>query len=142
MRSIVRRFLGVGIVAGLFAAGCEEGPDQIFKPLPDDYKPATVNGLDPANIKASGEQDFKFEQSGGKTKLTYVGDDYGVVKVGPHSTVFFLSNGESITFDENGDVIQFNGISHIYHPLNNPTPDYDEPVENASDASVSTPGRR
>jgi hypothetical protein len=87
-------------------------------------------------------EDFKLERMGEKTKLTYVGDDYGVVKVGPHSTVFFLSNGESITFDEHGNVIQFDGISHIYHPLNNPLPDYDEPVENAADASVSGPGRR
>jgi hypothetical protein len=77
----------------------------------------------------------------GGVRLTYNGDDFGVVKVGPHSTIFFLSNGESIEFDANGNVISFNGISHIYHPLTDVI-FYDEPVENAADASISGPGRR
>jgi len=86
--------------------------------------------------------DFNFEQVNGRTKLTYVGDDYGVVKVGPHSTVFFLAPGEVIVFDANGNVIFFNGITHIYRRLNDPFPAYDEPVQDASDASISNPGKR
>ncbi len=81
-------------------------------------------------------EDFDVERSAKGARMVYTGGDYGVVKVGPHSTVFFLSSGQSITFDENGNVIQFDGISHIYHPLNGALPDYDEPVENAADASV------
>ncbi len=87
-------------------------------------------------------EDFKVEtRSSGGVRLTYNGDDYGVVKVGPHSTVFFLANGQSIEFDQNGDVISYDGISHIYHPLTDVI-FYDEPVENAADASISGPGRR
>ena len=87
-------------------------------------------------------EDFKVEtRSSGGVRLTYNGDDYGVVKVGPHSTVFFLANGQSIEFDKNGDVISYDGISHIYHPLTDVI-FYDESVENAADASISGPGRR
>lgn len=86
--------------------------------------------------------DFRFEQDARGTRLTYLGDDYGVVKVGPHSTVFFLSTGDTIEFDENGNVTRFTGVTHIYHPLNGALPDYEEPVENSADASVSGPGRR
>lgn len=86
--------------------------------------------------------DFKVEtRSEGGLRLTYTGSDFGVVKVGPHSTLFFLSQDQSITFDENGNVVQFDGISHVYHPLFDVNP-YDEPVENAADASVSNPSRR
>jgi hypothetical protein len=87
-------------------------------------------------------EDFKFEQEAGDTRLTYLGDDYGVVKVGPHSTVFFLATGESITFDKDGNVTKFTGVTHIYHQLNPALPAYNEPVKDASDASVSNPGRR
>ena len=87
-------------------------------------------------------EDFRFEQDSRGTRLTYLGDDYGVVKVGPHSTVFFLSTGDTIEFDQDGNVTRFTGVTHIYHPLNGVLPDYEEPVENSADASVSGPGRR
>ena len=87
-------------------------------------------------------EDFEVQRSNdGGVRLTYNGNDYGVVKVGPHSTVFFLANGESITFDKHGNVTQYDGISHIYHPLTDVI-FYEEPVENATDASISSPGRR
>jgi len=87
-------------------------------------------------------EDFVVEvRSSGGVRLAYNGDDYGVVKVGPHSTVFFLAGGEAIEFDENGNVVAYDGISHIYHPLTDVI-FYDEPVENAADASISGPGRR
>lgn len=68
--------------------------------------------------------------------LTFVGEDgFGTVIIG-RDTTLFVSNGQSVEFDSNGDVIRFDGISHIYHPLTDPI-FYDEPIENAADASPS-----
>lgn len=68
------------------------------------------------------------------------GSEFGVVYVGT-DTVLFLGNGECVDFDGNGHVTRFDGISHIYHPLDEQLP-YDEPVENAADASISRSSRR
>ena len=68
--------------------------------------------------------------------LTYQCEDgFGSVIIG-RDTTLFVANGQSVEFDANGDVIRFDGISHIYHPLTDPV-FYDEPIENAADASPS-----
>ncbi len=88
------------------------------------------------------QREFKVERTGdGGARLTYIGKDIGLVQIGSQCTLVFLAPGDSITFDGNGNVIQNDGISHIYHPFDDLLP-YDEPVENAADASVSRPGRR
>ncbi len=73
-------------------------------------------------------------------RLCYQGDDFGVVMVGT-DTVLFLANGECVEFDATGHVTRFDGIAHIYHPLSDEFM-FDEPVENAADASPSNPRRR
>ena len=93
------------------------------------------------NVAYTPKNDFQVEMRGdGGAKLTYEGGDFGTVQLGADS-VFFLANGDFIEIDGNGSVVNFTGISHIYHPLGDAI-FYDEPVENAADASVSTPGRR
>lgn len=83
----------------------------------------------------------KTDLSGGGVRFCYEGkDDFGVVYVGS-DTVLFLGPGECVDFDVNGNVTRFDGISHIYHPLDDQVP-YDEPVEDAADASISRSSRR
>lgn len=71
----------------------------------------------------------------GAKRFCNQGRDWAVVYVGT-DTVLFLAPGDCVTFDRNGYVVAFDGISHIYHPLSEELP-YDEPVENAADASIS-----
>ncbi len=85
--------------------------------------------------------DFKVEKmSDGGAKLTYDGADFGVVTVG-QETNMFLWLDESVTFDGNGDVVAFTGVSHLYDPLSTFFM-WDNPIENGSDASPSRPGIR
>ncbi|MCG3134391.1 MAG: hypothetical protein HMLKMBBP_01697 [Planctomycetes bacterium] len=65
-------------------------------------------------------------------------EEWGVVYVGT-DTVLFLAKDQCVTFDANGNVTAFDGIVHVYHPLEE---NWDEPVENAADASVSYSSRR
>jgi hypothetical protein len=44
--------------------GCEEGPDQILKPLPDDFDPDKYNGGDQKGHVNTGEQKFEWTSSG------------------------------------------------------------------------------
>jgi hypothetical protein len=67
-------------------------------------------------------------------------DEWGVVELG-FETTLYLAKGQCVEFDENGDVIRFDGISHVYHPLFD-TIFNEEPVENAADASPSFGRRR
>lgn len=60
-------------------------------------------------------------------------DEFGVVEVG-RDTMLFLAGGQCVEFDQYGNVLSFDGISHIYHPLSDAI-FYDETVENAADAS-------
>lgn len=76
----------------------------------------------------------------GSVQLTYGGSGYGKVNVGLDS-VLFLADGESVTFDRYGRIVQFSGISHVYKPIGEDS-FYDEPVQDASDASVADPRRR
>lgn len=82
----------------------------------------------------------KEDRAEGVTRLTYNGDGYGRVDVGI-GTVLFVAPGEFVDFDANGDVVGFSGISHIYHPIDE-FAFYDEPIENAADASIADPRRR
>src|SRR5207244_253595 len=77
------------------------------------------------------------ETASGGVLLCFQGmaDDFGVVEVG-RDTILFLAGGECVEFDANGYVVNFNGISHLYHPLSDAV-FYDEPVENAAEASPS-----
>lgn len=76
----------------------------------------------------------------GSVQLTYGGSDFGQVNIGL-DTVLFLADGDSITFDRYGRVIQYSGMAHIYHPISEDS-FYDEPIQDASDASVADPRRR
>lgn len=58
----LRRCLFGVVVAAL--VGCEEGPDQIFKPLPEGVDRTILNGLAPAGYLAEGLQPFEFKTSG------------------------------------------------------------------------------
>jgi len=79
--------------------------------------------------------------SGGGVRLCFMGkNDFGVVYIGT-DTVLFLGTGECVEFDAYGNVTSFDGISHMYHPLSEELP-YEEPVENAADASISRSTRR
>lgn len=82
----------------------------------------------------------KEDRPEGGVRLIYNGSDYGRVDVGI-GTVLFVSQGEHVDFDGNGNVTSFNGISHIYHPIDWMS-FYDEPIENAADASVADPRGR
>ena len=78
---------------------------------------------------------------GGDLRLCYQGKDgFGVVYVGT-DTVLFLAPRECVEFDPFGNVIAFEGISHMYHPLSEELP-YEESVENAADVSISRSTRR
>jgi hypothetical protein len=95
----------------------------------------------PRTITYSPAANFKRENSAdGGVRLTYRGGDFGVVTVG-RDTNLFLADGQSVTFDGGGNVTSFEGISHVYHPLNS-VRTYDQPVENASEASPSNPNNR
>ena len=86
----------------------------------------------------------KEDKSDGVTRLTFNGDSagngYGRVDIGI-GTVLFLAPGEHVDLDAGGNVVSFNGIAHIYHPINEAS-FYDEPIENAADASIADPRRR
>jgi hypothetical protein len=82
----------------------------------------------------------KEDLEGGGTKLTYNGDDYGRVDIGI-GTVLFLGNGESVVLDGTGHVTRFDGVAHVYHPIDEFSW-YEEPIENVSDASVAYPRGR
>jgi hypothetical protein len=74
-------------------------------------------------------------QDGG-LKLTYngTGDSWGVVEIGNEVTTF-VAPGQSIEFGSNGDVTRFSGIAHEYGRLFTGAGFWDEPIENAVDAS-------
>lgn len=57
-----RRSLLCVVVAALL--GCEEGPDQIFRPLPEGLDRIVLNGLKPGGYQADGQQPFEFKTSG------------------------------------------------------------------------------
>jgi hypothetical protein len=84
------------------------------------------------------EQYFKRtpRPNGGLT-LTFLSKDveWGIVEIG-FDTTLYLADGQSVTFDEYGNVTNFDGIAHIYHPLDDAIYS-DEPIENAADASPS-----
>ena len=82
----------------------------------------------------------KEDGSGGGVKLIYNGDDYGRVDIGL-GTVLFLATGQSVSFDGSGRVTRFDGIAHLYHPINEWSW-YEEPIENAADASIADPRER
>jgi hypothetical protein len=82
----------------------------------------------------------KEDLEGGGSRLTYNGDDYGRVDIGI-GTVLFLGNGDSVVFDASGHVTRFDGMAHMYHPIDEFSW-YEEPIENASDASVAYPRQR
>lgn len=73
----------------------------------------------------------------GGLKLTYQGgeDSWGVVEIGLETTLF-LAPGQFVEFSGNGDVIRFTGIAHEYGRLFAPIM-WDEPIENAIDASAT-----
>lgn len=62
----MRRYLCWVAALGLFGlvAGCEEGPEQIYKPLPDNFDPKKYNGIDASEHVAKGDQPFAWETSG------------------------------------------------------------------------------
>ncbi len=74
-------------------------------------------------------------QNGGAS-MTFHGasDAYGVVEVG-RDTVFFLADGETVEFNQNGDAERFDGISHMY-PL------FDQPIESPAELSPSLSKKR
>lgn len=80
------------------------------------------------------------EGADGGIKLCFCskGEEWGVVYVGT-DTVLFLAKDQCVTFDAQGGVTSFDGIVHMYHPFEE---NWDEPVENAADASVSYTSRR
>jgi len=57
--SLVLALSLVGLIAG-----CEEGPEQIYKPLPDNFDPRRYNGIAVDEHVASGKQPFAWETSG------------------------------------------------------------------------------
>jgi hypothetical protein len=67
-------------------------------------------------------------------------DEFGVVEVGRY-TILFLADGQCVEFDRFGNVVKFDGISHLYHPLSDAV-FFDEPVENAVEASPAFAKRR
>jgi hypothetical protein len=77
----------------------------------------------------------KTDLNDGAVRFCNQGRDWAVVYIGT-DTVLYLAPGDCVTFDRNGNVTSFDGISHIYHPLSEELP-FDEPVENAADASIS-----
>jgi hypothetical protein len=67
-------------------------------------------------------------------------DAFGVVTVG-RDTTLFVARDQCVEFDEYGNVVRFDGISHINHPLTDAI-FFDEPVENAADLSPTFSRRR
>lgn len=68
------------------------------------------------------------------------GDSFGEVEVGDETSMYVFE-GQGVGFDSNGDVTQFQGVSHLYRPLFERVPQ-DDPVENAANASPSLSRRR
>jgi hypothetical protein len=77
---------------------------------------------------------------GGGAKLTFDGNDFGIVTVG-RDTNLFLWLGDYVEFDSNGQVVAFTGVSHLYDSLSTFFM-WDNPVENTSDVSISRPHLR
>ena len=59
MRRYLSFVLGVALIAG-----CEEGPEQIYKPLPDNFNPEMYNGRTAGGHVETGTQDFTWSTSG------------------------------------------------------------------------------
>ncbi len=63
---------GVLLATALLVAACEEGPEQIYKPLPGDVKLPKLNGWDNPSVINPGEQPFQMGTSGQKTGTTKI----------------------------------------------------------------------
>ena len=119
-------------------SGAAAGPVEGDDPLQGDMKRIK---LGERYVTYSPASEFSAEdRPEGGTRLTYNGSDYGRIDVGV-GTVLFLAPGEHVDFDANGDITSFNGISHVYDPID-AFSFYDEPIENAADASIADPRRR
>ena len=73
----------------------------------------------------------------GGLRLCFQGgaDDWGVVEIGLETTMF-LAAGQCVEFDTYGNVVRFDGISHVYRSMLDAILT-DDPIENAIDASPS-----
>ena len=101
-------------------------------------RPAKYLELGGQTIAYRPGDDFLVEKTdGGGAKLTYDGDDFGIVTVG-RDTNLFLWLGDSVEFDSSGRVVNFTGISHLYDSLSTFFM-WDNPIENSSDVSISRP---
>jgi hypothetical protein len=112
-----------------------QSPFIEVEPLPNDTARMT-NGSKSVSFHPASK--FTRERTDGNgVRLCYQGGDaeFGVVEIGINTTLF-LADGECVEFDANGDVIRFEGIAHVYHPLTDALM-FDEPIENAIDASPS-----
>jgi hypothetical protein len=63
---------GVLLVTSLLVAACEEGPEQIYKPLPGDVNLPKFNGWQNPGMVNPGEMPFQMSTSGQKTGTTKI----------------------------------------------------------------------
>lgn len=79
---------------------------------------------------------------GGGLRLTFQGpeDEFGAVTVGQETTLY-LARGQSVEFDGAGDVVRFDGVTHLYQPVFDTIFETD-PIETPIDASPSRSGSR
>jgi hypothetical protein len=108
--------------------------------LPNGSRQLTVNGTG-VNYYL-GEHFAEEWTEGGGLRLTFQGpeDEFGVVTVGQETTLY-LSRGQSVEFDGSGDIVRFDGVTHLYQPVFDAIFETD-PIEQAVDASPSRSGSR
>src|SRR6185295_6644376 len=119
------------------AAGTSPGtkPPFIEKPLPNDGAVIT-NGTKSIAFHPASKMTRERTEAGGFRICMQGGDDeFGVVEIGLETTLF-LAKDQCVEFDANGNVINFNGVSHEYRPLMDAIYDAD-PIQDATDASPS-----
>jgi hypothetical protein len=123
------------------------GPPTAARRGPSKEQPAGTDGvkvtLNGREIVFHPASSFTRETTAeGGLNLTYNGaaDSFGVVEVGLETTMF-VAPGQSVDFDANGDVTRSDGISQGYNRLFAPFL-WDEPIENAIDASPQFPHDR
>lgn len=105
----------------------------IEKALPNDYAKIT-NGRK-AFVFHPASAFTRERTSEGGVRLCFQGaaNEWGVVEIGLETTLF-LAKGQCVEFDAYGNIVRFDGISHIYQPLLDAIMN-DEPVDDATDAS-------